>query len=447
VPGILSPAIPGEQAGSLLALQFQLAQSQWWTPDVMADVHRAQLTVLLEHVWRQIPYYRERLAGIGWQPGQLLSSEQFRRIPILSREQAMRAGEALRAAALPEGHGKISSGTTSGSTGRALRYWNSEAFRLMQDAGNLRFYLWHRWDLVCDSGGILVDMERRAEAPDGKTFAHWGDWVSSIYPTGRYHLLSARSSLQQQLEWLQARRPAYLHIYPSNLEALLLAADRQQSDLSFIQRLCTLGETVKPALRAMVRERFDQPLLDVYSAHEVGYMAIQCPRHEHYHVQAESVVLEVLDQHDQPCAPGQVGRVVVTPLHNFAAPLLRYEIGDYAEVGEPCDCGRQLPVIRRILGRTRNMLRKPDGSVSWPHFGTKKMHERAPIEQFQVAQTAIDRIELRLVVKQRLSAELEAELIAILRDNLDYPFAIGIRYFDRLERSAGGKYEDFISLL
>jgi phenylacetate-CoA ligase len=89
----------------------------------------------------------------------------------------------------------------------------------------------------------------------------------------------------------------------------------------------------------------------VYSSDEAGYIALQCPEGEHYHVQSESLLLEVLDAAGSACMPGQVGRVIVTTLNNFAMPLVRYDTGGDAEVGPPCACGRGLPVLRSLVER------------------------------------------------------------------------------------------------
>jgi phenylacetate-CoA ligase len=187
------------------------------------------------------------------------------------------------------------------------------------------------------------------------------------------------------------------------------------------------------------------PVIDMYTCREIGYMALQCPRHEHYHVMAEGVYLEILDAEGNRCAPGQPGRVVLTPLHHFAMPLIRYDIGDYAEPGEPCDCGRGLPVIRRIVGRVRNMLRLPGGGLRHPRFGETQFGGVAPVRQFQVLQKTLREVEVALVVARPLTAEEQAKLHALILKNLDGDFELSFVYRDSIPRTAEGKYEDFRS--
>src|SRR5690606_42070577 len=124
----------------------------------------------------------------------------------------------------------------------------------------------------------------------------------------------------------------------------------------------------------------------IYSAEEVGYIAHQSPQDESYLVQAEHVIVEVLDADGAPCLPGEVGQVVVTTLNNFARPLIRYALGDYARVGGPAACGRGLPVLQDIRGRQRNMLRLPDGNRIWPRTGFKEYAAGAPVVQHQLVQ-------------------------------------------------------------
>src|SRR3546814_10844500 len=107
-----------------------------------------------------------------------------------------------------------------------------------------------------------------------------------------------------------------------------------------LREVRTLSELLPPETRRLCRDVWGLKIADLYSTQEAGYLALQCPEHEHYHVQSEAVLLEVLDEEDRPCRPGEVGRVVVTPLTNFAMPMIRYAVGDLDEVGAPCPCGR-----------------------------------------------------------------------------------------------------------
>jgi phenylacetate-CoA ligase len=137
--------------------------------------------------------------------------------------------------------------------------------------------------------------------------------------------------------------------------------------------------------------------------------------------------------------------VVVTTLHNFAMPLIRYELGDYAEAGEPCACGRGLPVIRRIMGRHRNLLRLPDGRRHWPSFPTDKWAHVAPVKQLQIVQKSLDEIVLRVVAPRDLSGEESARLIAALQGCLGLAFHMTIERVDEIARSDNYKFEDFVS--
>src|SRR4030095_11467714 len=157
------------------------------------------------------------------------------------------------------------------------------------------------------------------------------------------------------------------------------------------------GAMLSVDLRARLVRMLGLPIEDNYSSQEAGIVALQCPESEIYHTMAESLVVEVLDDEGRACAEGEIGRVVVTDLHNFAAPLFRYDIGDYAEVGGPCSSGRTLPTFRRVLGRRRNLLMKADGSRFLPRAGFETFDQVAPIQQYQVIQHALDDIEFKLV--------------------------------------------------
>ena len=139
--------------------------------------------------------------------------------------------------------------------------------------------------------------------------------------------------------------------------------------------------------------------------------------------------------------------MVLTPLHSFAAPLLRYEIFDRAVVGGPCVCGRGLPVLTAILGRERNLLTLPNGRRVWPSFPSAAWTHVAPIRQIQMVQRSLQDIEVRCVVERDLEPAERDALSAALVGALGHPFRFAILRVDAIERGPSGKYEDFRSEL
>jgi phenylacetate-CoA ligase len=126
-------------------------------------------------------------------------------------------------------------------------------------------------------------------------------------------------------------------------------------------------------------------------------------------------------------------------------PLIRYDIGDFAEVGPPCSCGRGLPVLSRILGRVRNMLVAKDGKRYFPTFGTRSMPGLELLRQHQFVQKTFDLVEGRLVVAAPLDAAVEEALRRHVLARLPSGFEVRFVYVDDIPRSPSGKFEDFVS--
>ena len=141
------------------------------------------------------------------------------------------------------------------------------------------------------------------------------------------------------------------------------------------------------------------------------------------------------------CAPGEVGQIIATPLHNFAMPLLRYASGDLAEVGE-CGCGRGLPTISRIMGRTRSVLSLPNGEQVFPEL-QDLLIDLPMVRQFQIRRRGRESLDALLVVARELTVGEAALLEQELQRRFHYPFRLVISYHDELARSKTGKFHDF----
>ena len=163
---------------------------------------------------------------------------------------------------------------------------------------------------------------------------------------------------------------------------------------------------------------------------------------------AEALIVEIVDDAGRACAPGDVGRVLVTDLLNLATPIIRYDIGDYAIAGERCACGRGLPTLLRIMGRKRGMMLTRDGSRQWPITLFRQFGSIVPVTQYQLIQHEVDRFDLRIATPEHLSAEHQVRLTDILQTAIGKGASYTIlRFADRLPPGLGGKSDEFISMI
>lgn len=435
--GVAWPAFTDDNSARLLALQYQLEQSQWWPAARIEALQLEQLQAVFDHARATVPFWHERLANA---PARIESMAVLRTLPVTTRREIQQAGGAIHSTASPQAHGEVLSTESSGSTGEPLQTLGTAWTQLLWQVLLLRDHLWHRRDL----GGKLAAIRNRSEA------AHLPAWgpATSPFVTGPSSVRAVSGDLDEQLDWLVAEDPDYLLTLATNAQALAMRSLERGIRLPRLKQVRTFAEVLRPEARRIVREAWGVAIADSYSSEELGSIALQCPQHEHYHLQSESLLVEVLDGQGLPCAPGQTGQLVVSTLHNFAMPLLRYANGDFAEVGEPCPCGRGLPVLKRIIGRQRNMLWRPDGGGRyWPSFATEVWLHIAPIEQFQVVQTALGALELRVVCPRELSPGERDALAEALQLSLGFRYAVTVIRITAIERPRGGKYEDFICAL
>ncbi|NQU71844.1 MAG: phenylacetate--CoA ligase family protein, partial [Rhodospirillales bacterium] len=309
-------------------------------------------------------------------------------------------------------------------------------------------HLWHKRDLGKKLAVIRYLEKSKAMAPNGQESENWGPAAAMLYlDPGPMVLLNIASKLKDQADWLVRHNPEYLLSYPSNLLALGEYFENSNLTLPALRQVCTVSELVSDRLRDTMRRVWNVPVKDLYSCEEAGCLAHQCPDHDHYHVQSENIYLEIVDENGAPCPAGETGRVLITTLHNFATPLIRYEVGDYAEWGPQCPCGRGLPVITRIHGRRRNRLALPNGNSEFPYLGEYADYRQitTAIRQFQFIQHSVEEVEMKLVVAEPLTPEQETKIKDLIVRSLGHPFRISISYHDDIPKSASGKFEEFVS--
>lgn len=444
----MTPPPMTPQARNLAGLLQRFEQTQWLPPERLLDMQMLDFSRLASHARTHSPHFARKLDAAGLRPDEPWDMERFRSIPLLTRRDLIDGGDDIFCRSVPPAHGALVKNQTSGSTGESVTVMRSALCNLIWMALTLRDHLWHRRDFAATLAMIRPLLET-VDDPAHARQRGWGPPATLLFDTGPGYMQPISLEVARQAQWLIEKNPHYLLSLPTNLSALMDEFRRLGRRPENLRQVRTIGETVSDEFRTRCRDELHAEVVDLYSSQEAGVIALQCPHSpDRYHIQSESLLVEILDERGNPCRPGEAGRIVLTDLHNFATPLVRYEIRDYAEAGAPCPCGRGLPTLARILGRRRNMLRLPDGGQRWPMFGARRFREIAPVLQYQLIQQRLDEFELRLVVAQPLDRTQEERLAEIVREALGFPCTLSIRCFaGELPRPGNGKFEEFMSLV
>lgn len=440
--GLLQPAYERLRGRITPRLERELDASQWWTPVRLAGWQWREMGRLLVHAQARVPFYRDWFAQSGLAVEDLVRARDLSPLPVITRAQLMAEPERFRAEPQPPGS---YTKATGGSSGRPLRFWldpRSDQWRL---AVSRRGYLWagclpglrqvHLWS------GDLVPPGRLTLVKRGVHRALQGQVHIDCYHLGP-------AELDRALRIISGFRPRALVAFTS--AALILArhaARRGWRPPESLQSLITGAEGLSDPDRRRLEEAFACPVYQTYGSREFMLIASECPARQGLHLSAENLLVEVLDGQGRACAPGQVGRVVVSDLHNHAQPFIRYQNDDLATpAGRACACGRGLPLLERVEGRLMDLLRTPDGreltGAILPHL----LKDFPAIAAFQARQERLDRLVLNLVLHRPLTADESGRVRGVLAKALP-GVEVELRRVEELERTASGKVRVTIGLI
>ena len=209
--------------------------------------------------------------------------------------------------------------------------------------------------------------------------------------------------------------------------------------------IVTGGEQLFDTQRTLIREVFEREPFSKYSSFENYDIAMECEAHAGLHVAAEDLVVEVVDDDDRLLEPGRVGRVVVTNLHEYAMPLIRYDTADESSLVEGvCDCGRSLPRLSAVIGRSGGAIYTPSGkrlsTVSLDSSGLVPLG----IRQFQLVQERMDHVTVRVVPGTAVADSDAQALVTAVRSNfsdwLGHDVHVDVEVVDRITPTAAGKH-------
>lgn len=400
---------------------------------------------LVRHARDRVPFYRDRLQSL-FGPNDAFDFSRWPQVPVLERQEAAQASARMRAPDLPESYGDIHEITTSGTTGIPLSFTVNG---LISTAGNGALTLLARWHGMDTSRPLaIIKMYSASDMPPMPEGVRSKGW-SQASPDADSFGIDMRTPLDQQLVWLESTKAPYLITSASHATAIAYAAGPERSRALGLEVIFSTAETVLPRARAVVSESFGAKLVALYSCQEIGTIAMECPVSGQYHVVMDNALVEIVRPDGSPVAPGETGRVLVTGLYNYATPFIRYAIGDVATAAAGCcPCGRSLPLIAQVEGRTRAEFIFRDGTRIWPRaLHAEAIRAFVPFREFQMVQIDRGVIEFRYIPQSVDEAPDLAGLKRYGQENIHPSVDIRARAVEEFPRGRSGKHEHFISLV
>lgn len=415
----------------------ELEHNQRESADVIRQIQRNKLATLLQYVVVHNDFYRQKFRSHD-------PLNNFTDLPVLGKQELR---EHFKEVVTPERAATVGLVKTSGSTGEPLTFYRD---RIVFGYTLASVYRAHRWYGI-DIGAKEAMLWGIPAAWRSRLTMRVRDLMLNRFRESEYNL--APTVLEKFYRDLCRKRPEYVYGYSSMVYEFALFVKTQRLPTWGLQLkavICT-AEMLHDYQRELIEAVFGCGAVSEYGSAETGVISYECPSGSH-HVSDDCVLVEVVDENGQPLPPGVVGRVTVTVLHSFAAPIIRYQLGDYASLrATPCGCGVNLSVIEKLVGRTSGVIVTPAGrchhSIAVYYIMKGYADKFGGVRQFRVRQTHIDRLEFHVAASESFTEESQGWIKREAQRTFGDSMRIEFYMHDQIERSRSGKLTDFESTL
>lgn len=391
-----------------------LEQSQWWSAERVREFQWTELKTLLTHVFVSVPYLRDKYRAAGIALEDLKGWSDFRRLPPLTRAEVNAHGRDLCSTAYK---GRLLPHATGGSTGVPTRFFRTYESYDWRTAAKDRAYSWAGWRL----GERAIYLWG---APVGSV--SWRQAVKTRAYDAVQRQLIVNTFAQSDELWhgVYSRalkfRPVLVVGYVSSLEAFAEYLRRTKRTIPGVTCAIAAAEPLHDEARRRIEQGLGVPLSNTYGSREFMSIAAECECRDGLHVHAENLVVETRD-HDSD-GPSDI---LITDLHNYGMPFVRYESGDLGRIADTsCRCGRGLPRLQAIEGRVLDALRTADGRIVPGEFFPHLLKDIPELAQYRVEQKSLD----RLVISAVLTRPLCERSKGLLRHEIGKVFGSGTVY-------------------
>ena len=434
--GYLAPVPSPTQFLTLVAAARARRREQWLSPAELARLRHARLRRLVRAAART-PHYSRLFRAAGLDPGGPADEAELVRLPVLEKSTLHAAGEAEMLAEPVE---RLFPVTTSGSTGQPLR-----VFRSVQDQAEVSAL----WSRVLQAFGHGI-FDSQVNISTGRAVARTGPVALlrrlGVLPEIRH--ISSFEPVDRQIEILREKQPHTFSSYAISLEMIADALLEQGITDLRPKVVFSAAMPLSDRGRVMAQEAFGVAPLEVYVAAELGTLGWECPEERGIlHLNDDMQIVEILDQNDRPLPDGETGQVVVSQLCCQAQPLLRYRLGDLAaRIPGPCGCGRGLARLSRVQGRTRHVIRTPDGRVLYGMMVSTVVKTFPEVRRWQLRQTATDALRLLVVPSPSWRPEVAEEIARRLTEEFGPGLGFEVQPVTEIPLAPTGKLQTIVPL-
>ena len=422
-----------------VAVRRGLEDSQWWPAERIQALQLERLRALLAEAGTAVPYYRDLFKRLDFDPCAVSRVEDLQALPLLDKATIRAHTEAMKH---PQAQG-LACFNTGGSSGEPLIFFIGNE-RVSHDvAAKWRATRW--WGVDIGDPEIVV-WGSPIELGSQDRIRVWRDRLL------RTELLPAFEMTEVKLDGFVAairrRRPRMLFGYPSALSHIARHAEargQRMDDLS-IQVAFVTSERLYDEQRQVIGRVFGCPVANGYGGRDAGFIAHECPSGG-MHLTAEDIVVELLDSAGQPVPVGQAGEIVVTHLATSDFPFIRYRTGDVAVMDtQRCACGRGLPMLKEIQGRSTDFVVAADGTVMHGLALVYVLRDLPGLHRFKIVQHTLTETQVLLQPESGFDADRCLPLIVEgFKRRLGEQVHVQVEICSELPAERSGKFRYVVS--
>lgn len=438
ISGVIFPLQERLKHHDTTRVHREMEQSQYWPPQRLDALRLSRLKALLTHVGEHVPYYRALFAQLGFDPASVSSIADLRRLPFLDKAVIRANTEALKS-----DHAKgLARFNTGGSSGEPLIFFIGNE-RVSHDvAAKWRATRW--WDVNIGDPEIVL-------------------WGSPIELTSQDRVRQFRDALMRTkllpafemspekvagfIAEFQAMRPKMLFGYPSAFAHIARHAQDHgiRLDNLGIKVAFVTSERLYDHQRQLIQSVFGCPVANGYGGRDAGFIAHQCPAGG-MHLTYEDIIVEIIDPEGRVLAPGESGEIVVTHLATKDFPFIRYRTGDIGVLDDqPCSCGRTLPLLKFIEGRSTDFLVAKDGTVMHGLSLIYLVRDLPGVRQFKIVQESLDLTRIQLVTDANFDLTHLPNIERGSKARLGESVTIEVSLVEEIPPEKSGKYRYVVS--